>query len=60
MLCGKFILVILGKNVMLNKKPTVIILCGGKGMRLRPITNDLPKPLIPISGKPVLHYIINQ
>ncbi|MBT3549240.1 MAG: nucleotidyltransferase family protein [Gammaproteobacteria bacterium] len=46
--------------MMLNKKPTVIILCGGKGMRLRPITNDLPKPLIPISGKPVLHYIINQ
>ncbi len=44
----------------LDKKPTVIILCGGKGMRLRPITNDLPKPLIPISGKPVLHYIINQ
>lgn len=43
-----------------DKKPTIIILCGGKGLRLRPITNDLPKPLIPISGKPVLHYIINQ
>ena len=43
-----------------KKNLTVLILCGGKGLRLRPITNDLPKPLIPISGKPVLHYIINQ
>ena len=40
------------------KNRAVIILCGGKGMRLRPLTNTLPKPLININNKPILEYII--
>ena len=39
---------------------TAIILCGGKGMRLRPLTNDVPKPLVEINDKPILYYIINH
>ncbi len=39
---------------------SAIVLCGGKGMRLRPITEDYPKPLIEINGKPILYYIINH
>tara|TARA_B100000401_G_C52802756_1_gene719439 strand:+ start:667 stop:1347 length:681 start_codon:yes stop_codon:yes gene_type:complete len=39
---------------------TAIILCGGKGMRLRPLTNDIPKPLVEINDKPILYYIINH
>jgi D-glycero-alpha-D-manno-heptose 1-phosphate guanylyltransferase len=35
----------------------VIILAGGLGTRLRPVVNDLPKPMAPINGKPFLHYI---
>ena len=31
---------------VVKKDLTAIILCGGKGERLRPITNNLPKPLI--------------
>lgn len=30
---------------------------GGKGKRLLPLTKDIPKPMIPIAGKPVLHHL---
>ncbi|HKL94020.1 MAG TPA: nucleotidyltransferase family protein [Clostridia bacterium] len=35
-----------------------IILAGGRGERLKPITNKMPKPMVPVIGKPVLEYII--
>jgi mannose-1-phosphate guanylyltransferase len=34
----------------------VIILAGGMGKRLRPLTNDIPKCLVPVCGKPLLEY----
>ena len=34
----------------------VIILAGGSGKRLRPLTKDLPKPMVPVNGKPLLQY----
>ena len=37
-----------------------IILCGGKGTRLKPITHKIPKPMVQVKGKPILWYIINQ
>ena len=37
-----------------------IILAGGKGERLRPYTNDRPKPLVEINGKPILAYQLEQ
>ena len=40
--------------------PEAIILCGGKGERLRPITKDIPKPLLEINNKPILHYVIEH
>ena len=36
---------------------TVIILCGGKGKRLLPITKSTPKPLIKINKKEMINYI---
>lgn len=33
-----------------------LLLCAGEGTRLKPITNDIPKPLVPINGKPLLEY----
>lgn len=36
----------------------VIILCGGKGERLRPLTKVTPKPLTLIKNKPFLEYLI--
>ncbi len=42
-----------------KKNLTVLILCGGKGLRLRPLTKKLPKPLIKIKNKSILENIIN-
>ena len=39
---------------MLSKKNVAVVLCGGLGTRLRPYTQVLPKPLMPINGKPIL------
>ncbi len=36
----------------------ILILCGGRGERLRPLTNAIPKPLININGRPILHYLL--
>ncbi len=37
-----------------------MILAAGKGTRVRPLTKDLPKPMIPILGKPVMEYLIEH
>jgi len=47
----------------MNKAETsipVLLLCGGKGNRLKPMTDTRPKPLVEIKGRPILHYIIQQ
>jgi glucose-1-phosphate cytidylyltransferase len=36
----------------------VVILAGGKGTRMREMTEDLPKPMVPIGGMPVLDHLI--
>jgi NDP-sugar pyrophosphorylase family protein len=36
----------------------VVIQAGGKGMRLRPYTTVLPKPLLPVGSKPVLELLL--
>jgi glucose-1-phosphate cytidylyltransferase len=37
---------------------TAVLLCGGKGERLRPFTDSLPKPLVPLNGKPLLYHLM--
>lgn len=37
---------------------TGVILCGGKGERLRPYTDHMPKPLLPLNGHPILWYLL--
>ena len=37
-----------------------MILCGGRGERLRPLTDDLPKPMVIVNGRPFLHYLLEQ
>jgi len=44
----------------MKKITQAVILAGGIGSRLSPLTNYLPKPLLPINGKPVLSQVIDN
>ena len=35
-----------------------LILSGGKGTRLRPFTEDCPKPMLEVGGRPMLEHIV--
>lgn len=37
-----------------------VILCGGLGTRMRPLTDSMPKPMVSINGRPFLEYLIGQ
>ena len=43
-----------------KKLNTVVIMAGGKGTRLLPITQNIPKPMIKVGGKPILARIIEK
>lgn len=38
----------------------VVIMAGGEGRRLRPLTDDVPKPMLPVGGKPLLEQVVEQ
>lgn len=44
----------------MDKSLNVFILAAGLGERLRPITNHIPKPLLPILGRPVLQHVLEK
>lgn len=52
------------KKIELNQREKislpVVIMAGGKGTRLKPITNVIPKPLVPIGDKTILETILDQ
>jgi mannose-1-phosphate guanylyltransferase len=41
-------------------KPDAVILVGGKGTRLRPLTLSAPKPMLPIAGVPLLTHLLSR
>jgi dTDP-glucose pyrophosphorylase len=44
-----------------SQRPNLmVIMAGGLGARLRPYTEDCPKPLLPVSGKPMMEHIIER
>ena len=46
-----------GSNALPNR---VVLLVGGEGRRLMPLTADTPKPMLPVGDKPILETIIEQ
>ncbi len=59
---GRVVELFLLENLV-SRKPlsnTVIIMAGGEGRRLRPLTNYRPKPMLTVGGKPLLEIILQQ
>jgi dTDP-glucose pyrophosphorylase len=57
---------VVGLEIMQNfifdapRSNTVLLMAGGFGSRLYPLTRDVPKPLLPIGEKPILETILEQ
>lgn len=49
-------------NLMRGSEKVVqaVIMAGGKGTRLRPLTNDTPKPMLTVGNRPLLEHLVNQ
>lgn len=43
-----------------ERENRMVIMAGGKGTRLRPHTENCPKPLLPVAGKPMLEHIVER
>ena len=37
----------------------LVIMCGGRGSRLRPATDLIPKALVPVNGQPIIDYVVS-
>lgn len=47
-------------DVVARRPNLVVIMAGGRGVRLLPHTENCPKPLLPVGGKPMLEHIIER
>lgn len=49
-------------DLLLSEQPPVnaVVMAGGFGTRLRPLTEDVPKPMLPVGDRPLLERIIGQ
>jgi dTDP-glucose pyrophosphorylase/predicted transcriptional regulator len=43
-----------------DKPNAAVIMAGGKGLRLRPLTEHLPKPLVKVAGRPILERLVTH
>lgn len=43
-----------------TRPETIVVMAGGLGQRMMPLTKELPKPMLPLQGLPILEHIIAQ
>jgi dTDP-glucose pyrophosphorylase len=43
-----------------EKPNAAVLMAGGKGVRLQPLTYDTPKPMLPVAGRPILERLVLQ
>lgn len=45
---------------IIDRETRVVLMAGGLGTRLRPLTETVPKPMLPVGGKPILEKILQN
>ena len=59
---GRVVGLVTLEDLLREQEPSVeaVIMAGGFGTRLRPLTEELPKPMLPIGGRPLMEWTIEQ
>ena len=48
------------EQVRVQRRNPVLILAGGQGLRLRPLTSSIPKPMLKVRGRPILERLVDR
>lgn len=57
---GKIIEIIDLRHTKTRLPLEAVLMAGGRGERLRPLTDELPKPLLPVAGKAIIDYNVEE
>ena len=52
-------LYLLGRSPVCRRDVTAVVMAGGLGSRLRPLTEQAPKPLLEVGGRPIIDWIVD-
>src|SRR5204863_7571758 len=56
--CGSRCDVVCARRAETTAEMKAVVMAGGEGTRLRPLTSNQPKPMVPIVGKPCMEHIL--